>query len=292
MRDEVLLIDEVANVDIYGAQEERILVEYNNARLADLGLSPMQLQQILESRNIIFPGGDITTGYERIVLEPTGNFESVEDLRRTVISLPGTTDLVYLGDIADIHRGTVDPPASMMHSSGAACLGLAISMREGGNIIFLGEKMVALIERFQVSYPIGVDFDFVALQSAHVEREVSVLVGSLLQAVALVVLVMVITLGFRTGLVVAMLIPMTMIMSLLIMSFLDIGLDQMSIVSLIIALGLLPLWFGGGPMYEPMAIAIIFGLIFSTALILGVVPVLYSLLFRVRFGEFRLEGSR
>lgn len=110
VRDELLLIPDVAKVEIYGAQEERIFVEYNNARLADLGLSPLQLRGILGSRNIINPGGEVRTEDEEIVLEPTGSFESVQDLRRTLISIPGSDELLYLEDVATIRRGYVDPP--------------------------------------------------------------------------------------------------------------------------------------------------------------------------------------
>ncbi len=239
VRDELLLIDEVAKVEIYGAQEERIFVDYSNSRLAELGLSAVQLQQILESQNIILPGGDVSTGYERIVLEPTGSFESVEDLNGMVIRLPGLNDLLYLGDIARVYRGYIDPPQSKMTSSGVPGLGLAISLREGGNITVLGDKVQALVGDLQEQYPYGVNFDFVALQSYHVDRKVREFTSNLLQAVVLVLAVMLVTLGLRTGLVVATLVPMAMIMSLLVMSFLGIGLDQMSLASLIIALGML-----------------------------------------------------
>jgi multidrug efflux pump subunit AcrB len=239
VRDELLYIDEVAKVEILGAQHERIFVEFNNARLAELGLSPGQLQRILEQRNVIFPGGDISTGRERIVLEPTGNFESIDELRRTVIALPGGRDLIYLEDIAEIRRGYVDPPSAMMRSSGEPCLGLAISLREGGNIIVLGEKVMAMIDRLQALYPIGVEFDVVAFQPEHVQRKIRGFTRSLLQAVGIVLLVMLATLGLRTGLVVASLIPAAMIMSILVMNQFGIGLDQMSLASLIISLGLL-----------------------------------------------------
>ena len=93
-RDELLLIDEVAKVEIYGAQDERIFVEYNNARLSEIGLSPVQLQRILQSQNIIIPGGDVRTEFEEIALEPSGSFESLEELRRTVISVPGRSGVI------------------------------------------------------------------------------------------------------------------------------------------------------------------------------------------------------
>jgi multidrug efflux pump subunit AcrB len=239
VRDELLYIDEVAKVDIVGEQEECVFVEYNNARLAEMGISPGQLQQLLESQNVIFPGGDITAGPERIVLEPSGNFESVEELRRTVISLPGRREVVYLEDIVNLYRGYVDPPGAMMRSSGAQCLGLAVNLREGGNIIRMGDKVSETITRLQTLYPIGVEFDVVAFQPKHVEKKVRGFTRNLSQAVAIVLLVMLITLGLRTGLVVASLIPMAMIMSILIMHQFGIGLDQMSLAALIISLGLL-----------------------------------------------------
>ena len=239
VRNELLLIDEVAKVEVHGAQDERIFVEFNNARLAELGISPHQLKQILESRNIIIPGGNVSTDRERITLEPTGNFDSIEDLKRTVVAHPNMRGVIDLGDIADIRRGYVDPPKSMVRNSGTPALALAINLRKGGNITVLGEKVKERIERLQGLYPIGVDFDFVSFQAEHVNRKVDDFTKNLLQAVALVLAVMLLTLGLRTGLVVASLIPMTMVMSLLVMSLLDIGLDQMSLASLIIALGML-----------------------------------------------------
>jgi len=239
VRNELLLIEDIAKVEIHGAQEERIFVEYNDARLAEVGLSASQLINILQNQNIVIPGGDVSTGKERIVLEPTGSFESIEDLKRILISIPGRIDLIYLEDLAHVYRGYIDPPQSIVHSSGIPALALAINLREQGNITVLGEEVTELANRLQGMYPIGIEFDVVAFQPEHVEHRVNEATSSLLQAIAIVILVMLLTLGIRTGLVVASLIPLTMIMSLLIMSFLNIGLDQMSLVALIIALGLL-----------------------------------------------------
>ncbi len=239
VRDELLRVDDVAKVDIFGAQEERVFVDYSNSRLAELGLSPIQLRQILESANIIIPGGDISTGVERITLEPSGNFESIEDLRQTVVTLPGRPEILYLEDLAEISRGYIDPPRSIVHASGTPALALAMSMREGGNIVTLGEGVRREIDRLQAIYPIGVEFDLVAFQPEVVERKVAEFATNLLQAVVIVLLVMLLFLGLRTGLVVASLVPMAMIMALLVMSFLGIGLDQMSLAALIIALGML-----------------------------------------------------
>ncbi len=239
VRNELLKIPETAKVEIKGVQDERVFVEYNNARLAELGLSAFQLKNTLASRNILLPGGDITTGDERIVLEPSGNFESVQDLRRTIINVPGSTQLVYLEDIASVSRGYVDPPTERVRSSGIPALALGISLREGGNLITLGKEVVRTVRQLQERYPIGLEFDIVAFQPQVVEKKVNEFVGNLLQAIAIVVVVMLVSLGLRTGLIVSSLIPMTIVMSLLVMSFLEIGLDQMSLSALIIALGLL-----------------------------------------------------
>ncbi|MDH3402530.1 MAG: efflux RND transporter permease subunit [Acidobacteriota bacterium] len=239
VRDELLLIDEVAKVEIHGAQDERIFVEYNNARLAELGLSPGQLKGILESRNIINPGGQVRTADEEIVLEPSGNFESVADLGRTIISLPGQSELIYLEDVAEIARGYVDPPKRRMHASGRPGLALAVSMREGGSILLLGKEVRATIDRLQAVYPHGVEFEFTQFQAGEVEKKVSDFAGNLIQAVAIVMLVMLVSLGLRTGLVVASLIPMAIVMSFIFMALFDVGINSMSLASLIIALGLL-----------------------------------------------------
>ena len=239
VRDELLRIPEVAKVDIYGAQEERVFVEYNNARLSEVGLSPVILQQMLESRNIIIPGGYVNTGVERIALEPSGDFGSVEELRRTVINLPGSSEVVYLEDIVNIRRGYVDPPQTIVTASGTSALALAISMRDGGNILTLGEEFQQVYTRLRSIYPWGVDFDVLAFQPDVVRRSVNGFVSNVLQAVAIVIVVMLITLGPRTGLIAASLIPLTILMTFLVMGLLNIGLNQMSLAALIIALGLL-----------------------------------------------------
>ncbi|MCP4200868.1 MAG: efflux RND transporter permease subunit [bacterium] len=239
VRDELLLIEEVAKVEIHGEQEERVFVEYNNARLAELGLSPGQLKNILESRNIINPGGQVRTLNEEIVLEPSGNFESVADLARTIISLPGRDELIYLEDVAEISRGYVDPPSRKMRASGEPGLALAVSMREGGNILVLGEEVKKTIAHAQESYPHGVEFEFTQFQAGEVEKKVDGFVGNLVQAVAIVMLVMLASLGLRTGLVVASLIPMAIVMAFIFMSLFDVGINTMSLAALMIALGLL-----------------------------------------------------
>ncbi len=237
-RNELLLIKDVAKVWIQGNQEERVFVEFNNSRLAELGISPGQLQQILNARNIIYPGGEVFTEDEQIVLEPSGNFESVEELKKTVIKLP-SSGVIFLENIANIYRGYVEPIQSKSTHNGDPALVIAVSPREGGNIIQLGADVRQKLDRFHRVFPIGVDFHEVYFQPDFVERKVSDFLGNLIQAVVIVLAVMLAFMGLRTGLVVASLVPMAMVMALLVMSFLQIGIDQMSLASLIISLGLL-----------------------------------------------------
>ena len=238
-RDQFLYIEDVAKVDILGAQEERIFVEYSNTQLSKLNLSPSQLLQMLKGRNIIIPGGSIKLGNERIELEPSGNFQSVEEVRKTVISLPGSNEILYLSDIAEIKRGYVDPPASSVHSSGVDALGIAISMREGGNNIELGERVNETLQYIKNSYPYGVEFEIINFSPLEVENKVNSFVSNLLQAIFIVAAVMLLSLGFRTGIIVAFLIPASMLVAMLLMSVFNIGLDQISLAALIIALGML-----------------------------------------------------
>lgn len=234
-----LQIRDTAKVEILGVQEERIFLEYNNARLADLGLSPGLLTQILEGRNIVVSGGSFKLGDERISLEPSGNFESMAEIGATLLRLPGTNQLFQLRDVATLKRGYVDPPEELVSVSGDPAIAIAIAMREGGNNIKLGEAVKTAIAGFYQSYPIGIEFQLVSFSPQEVDEKVRGFVINLLQAVAVVSLVMLATLGLRTGLVVSSLIPVTMLLSIVVMSTLSIGLDQISLAALIIALGML-----------------------------------------------------
>jgi len=239
VRDEFLRLPLVGKVGIYGEQQEQIFVEYNNTQLNELGLSPAYLKDFLSNKNIILSGGSFRTHYEEIGIEPTGNLESLEALRKTYIPLPDSNEVFPLGNIAKISRGYASPPKSKVHSNGENGLTLAISMIEGGNIVLLGEQVKESLNQLQEFYPWGVTFDVVAFQPELVERTVSSFMGNLLQAIAVVSAVMLFTLGLRTGLVVASLIPVTIAASVAVMYNLDIGLDQVSLAALMIALGML-----------------------------------------------------
>ncbi|MDD9939694.1 MAG: efflux RND transporter permease subunit [Myxococcales bacterium] len=239
IRDELLRIPSVAKVDVLGAQDERLFVEYDNAQLAQLGLSPASLRELLVSRNIIMPGGQVDVGPETIALEPSGNFASVAELRRTLIPLP-RGGVAFLGDFVSIRRGYVDPPRSKIRVSGLPGLAFAVSMADGGNLVDLGVRVQAFFAALPASYPHGIDFHTTFFQPADVEKKVDQFMGSVMQAIGIVLVVMLLTLGLRTGLVVAALIPSAMVISIFVLGLMeDVSINQMTLASLIIALGLL-----------------------------------------------------
>lgn len=239
VRDEFLRLPLVSKVDIYGAQQEQIFINYDNSQLSKLGLSPKYLADFLTNKNIILSGGEFQTQKEIINIEPSGNLESVAALRRTYVPIPGSDDVLPLGNIANISRDYITPPKSVVHSNGKKGLTLAIAMIEGGNIVELGKQATQLLNNLQEIYPWGLSFEIVAFQPELVEKTVNTFIDNLLQAILVVSAVMLLTLGFRTGMIVASLIPVTIATSIAIMYNLDIGLDQVSLAALMIALGML-----------------------------------------------------
>ncbi len=239
VKDELLHLPEAAKVDIFGAQDERIYIEFDNARLAELGLSASQISDQLSSQNIITSGGSINLNRERVSVEPTGNFESVDDIGRTLIQIPGSDKVQYLRELASIKRSYVEPAKTLVSLNGERALSIAISMRSGGNNIELGEQVKSALARLQSVYPIGVEFSLVSFMPLEVEEKVDDFVSNLVQAVVVVTIVMLLSLGLRTGIIVAVLIPASMISGILFMSFFNISIDQISLAALIIALGML-----------------------------------------------------
>ena len=238
-KDAMLRLSETAKVDLFGIQQEHIFLEYDNAHLANLGISPSQLSEQLTSRNIVISGGSIILADEQITLEPSGNFESIDEIKKTIIQIPGSERLLYLSDLVTITHSYVDPMQSKVSLSGQQGLSIAVAMRRGGNNILLGQQVNALISQLNQRYPIGVEFEAVSFLPQDVEKKIADFSSNLIQAVVIVTLVMLFTLGLRTGLIVAVLIPASMIFSILIMSLFNIGIDQISLAALIIALGML-----------------------------------------------------
>ncbi len=238
LRDDLIKLPDASEVKISGIQKERIYLQFNDARLAELGLSAQKIKNSIASTNIVFSGGEVSLEDERLVLEPTGSYTDLGDLGRTLIAV-GKGGSVYLGDITRIVRAYETPQQRLVKINGQPGLALSVALSEGANIIKLGTEIDQLVALHQARLPLGITFNRVASQDFEVEKSVADFTGNLLQSVAIVLLSMLLFLGLRTGLVVASLIPMTIVATLFTMGLLDIGLNQVSLAALIMALGML-----------------------------------------------------
>ena len=234
---ELLRVPNVAKVDLIGLQDEKIFIEVSNAKLATLGVSFAQVQSTLETQNAITPAGSFETATDRIYLRTSGAFDSVEAIRDIAIRANGR--LFRLGDVAEVRRSYSDPPLPRMRFMGKEALGIAVSMKKGGDIIQLGRNLDTATHRLQASLPLGLELSRVADQPHAVERSVHEFVRTLAEAVIIVLLVSFFSLGFRTGLVVALSIPLVLAMTFAAMRYFNIDLHKISLGALVLALGLL-----------------------------------------------------
>lgn len=239
LRDRLLRLPDAAKVTIAGGQDRRIYVEFDQARLADLHLSPTLIHGLLAQRNIVTPGGVIRVGAEQLPIEPSGSFSSVEDLRRMVIRLPGSAELTTLGDVATVSEGTVDPPTPRVHYMGERALAIGVSLRDGGNVGTLGDQVLREIETFESQYPVGVDLFPVSFAPTDVRYQVRNFLSNLAQAIGIVMLVMVPVLGMRTGLIIGSMIPLSMLATFILMQLFGVEIHTISFAGLLIALGML-----------------------------------------------------
>jgi multidrug efflux pump len=236
-RNEFLRVADVNKVDLVGVQDEKIYIEASNAKLASLGIDPAVISSTLSTTNTVESAGSVQTASEQVRLAVSGEFDSVESIRNIGIRAGGR--VFRLGDIAEVKRGVVDPASSKMRHNGAEAIGLAVSMRKGGDVIRLGAHLEATVKRIQASLPVGVQVHAVSDQPRVVEASVGEFKRSLAEAVLIVLAVSFFSLGLRTGLVVALCIPLVLALTFLAMYLLDIELQRISLGALIISLGLL-----------------------------------------------------
>ncbi|WP_277612829.1 efflux RND transporter permease subunit [Alkalisalibacterium limincola] len=230
-------VRDVGKVELIGLQEEKIWIELSNTRLATLGIPLTAVQQALDEQNAMVPSGFFETGSDRIQLRVSGEFTAVGQIRDFPIQAGDRT--FRIGDIAEVSRGFSDPPAPKMRYQGEEGIGIAVAMREGGNIIDLGRRLEQEFGRLQDQLPVGMELQKVADQPAAVRASVGEFVKVLAEAVIVVLLVSFFSLGFRTGLVVALAIPLVLAMTFALMHYFGIGLHKISLGALVVALGLL-----------------------------------------------------
>jgi multidrug efflux pump len=230
-------VKDVGKIELIGLQDEKVWIELSNVKLATLGLSLQAVQQALEAQNAVQATSFFETPTERVQLRVTGRFLSVDEIRNFPLRVGDRT--LRISDLAEVHRGFTDPPSPRMRFMGDDAIGLAVSMKDGGDILQLGHALEGEFEKIQRNLPVGMQLRKVSDQPAAVKTGVGEFVHVLAEALGIVLLVSFFSLGMRTGLVVALVIPLVLAITFASMSFFGIGLHKISLGALVLALGLL-----------------------------------------------------
>ncbi len=236
-RSRLLRVPDVSKVEILGAQDERIFIEFSTERLAGLGLNYGALVAALQAQNLVRPAGVVETGQERLVVRVSGAFENEQDI--LAVNFVIGDRIFRLGDLAEVRRGYADPPQPMFRVNGQPAIGLAVAMREAGDILALGRNIKAAMDDIRAGLPIGIEPILVADQSVTVDEAIGDFTDSLWQAILIIMAASFIALGMRAGSVVALSIPLTLAIVFPLMSVFGIDLQRISLGALIIALTLL-----------------------------------------------------
>lgn len=238
-RDELLKVKGVGKVERWGEQDERVFVDFSNARMAASGISPFALAQSIEHQNSIMPSGSSRLGPDRVYIEPTGEFLDVDDLRNLPMRAEGRKSGIKLSDVTTITRSYSDPASTMARYNGKDAIILAISMADGNNIMDLGKNVTRKLHETLDKMYVGINFDTVVYQPDYVDTAVSDFMINLLESFAFVVIIILAFAGLRTGMIAGSLVPMAMLACMILMPMFNVGLQRISIASLIISLGIL-----------------------------------------------------
>jgi multidrug efflux pump len=237
IRQRLLRVQDVNKVDIIGERPERIFIEFSHTKLATLGLTPQQIFESVTKQNAVVAGGSIDTASDRINLRVTGAFSGVDAIAAVPVQTEGR--VFRLGDIATVKRGYEDPPGFLIRTGGKPALGLGVSMQDGANIVTLGENLKNAMRAVTFELPVGIEITQIADQPQIVDHSVSDFLRSFAEALAIVLVVSFLSLGWRTGIVVALSVPLVLAIVFVVMYGWGLDLHRITLGALIIALGLL-----------------------------------------------------
>ncbi len=238
-RDLLYTLKDVRKIDILGGQEERVYLDFIPAKLAEFGVPPRDIFGALAQQNIIEPGGEIVAGGRTVALEPSGNLASVADIGAVVFRIPGTDRVLRLDEVVEVRRANIDPPRFPSFYNDRPAIILSVSTVDGTDNIGFGRRLTSLLDRIEQQLPIGYVLDYATFQPDLIEATVTGAVSNVYQTLAIVLTVVIVFLGLRTGLIVGSFVPLTMLLGIVVMRVFDIELQRMSIAAMIIALGLL-----------------------------------------------------
>ena len=238
IRERLNMLKGILKVDLTGVQEERIYLELQSAKIAQLGIDPADIGKTLQAQNILLPGGRINLNDVDVIVETQGRFESIEEIAEVLIPISDTQATIPLRDIATIRKAYVEPIDNPAYYNGHQAIVLSVFILRGVDAVEFGERLKQEVEEIEDSLPWGYVLDFATYQPELIKKAVSGMVINVVESVAIVLVVVMLLLGLRTGLIVGSFIPLVMLFGILMMYALGIDMERMSLATMIIALGM------------------------------------------------------
>ncbi|WP_282149393.1 efflux RND transporter permease subunit VmeI [Vibrio diabolicus] len=239
LRRELELVDGVSKVSVSGQQQEQVFIEVSMKKLSSIGLSPDTVFNLLSTQNVVSDAGAIRIGDEYIRIQPTGEFQSVDELGDLLITESGAQGLIFLKDVAEIKRGYVEVPSNIINFNGSLALNVGVSFAEGVNVVEVGKAFDHRLAELKYQHPVGIEISEIYSQPKEVDKSVSGFVVSLAQAVGIVIIVLLFFMGLRSGLLIGLILLLTVLGTFIFMKYLAIDLQRISLGALVIALGML-----------------------------------------------------
>ncbi|HMN95017.1 MAG TPA: efflux RND transporter permease subunit [Phycisphaerales bacterium] len=239
LRRELLLVEDVGSVQLFGVQQEVIYVEFSPERLANLGMGPDSLHAVLVGQNLATPAGLAMVGPTRLRVDPTGQFKSVDDIANLLLLSAPDGAKLYLRDVAEVTRGYIEPATVRMSFNGRPAVGLAISTVQGGNVVRMGEAVTQRLRELESQIPVGIEIGLIAHQADTVTEAIGMFVSSLIQAFAIVIGTLMIFMGLRSGFIIGVVLVLTVLGTFAIMHATGVMLERVSLGALVIALALM-----------------------------------------------------
>jgi len=237
LKKELLHCRDVAKIDLWGNQQEAIFVEFKQAQLTQLGVSPMQILQTLQRQNLVQKSGKIRVEDKYIRISPTGSLDSEAQIADLLIG--NAAGMLRLRDVAHVYRGYINPPRNIMRYNGAQAVGLGISTQTGGNVVLMGQAIEARLQQLEAVRPHGMELHSIYYQSREVTTAVNIFLTNLLQAVVIVIALLMLFMGWRSGMLIGAVLLLTILCTFIGMSVMSIDLQKISLGALILALGML-----------------------------------------------------
>ncbi|MEP5763328.1 MAG: efflux RND transporter permease subunit [Halieaceae bacterium] len=239
VRDRLYELPGTRKVELHGVHDEAVFLEFSTARLAQFDLSAAHILNTLIEQNVVLPGGRVDNGAQQVIVSPSGNFNSIDDIENVEIPIPNSAQTVRLHNLVTVTKGYADPARNKAYYNGKRAIVLSVAITPGVNSVAYGEALKSKISALESELPIGYVLDFATFQPDLVEAAVNGGLGNVYETIIIVLIVVMAFLGVRTGLIVGSFVPLTMLTGLIIMRLMGLELERVSIASSIIALGML-----------------------------------------------------